>query len=308
MSRGDLNPGSGGGKPRLTWITPLSQSPGQIRIRKVNASSHHRRELYHWLLTLSWPRFSAVIFAAYLALNVVFAALYWAGGGIAEMRPGSFSDAYFFSVETLSTVGYGHLYPDTLFGHIVATLEIMVGLFGVAAITGLIFVRFCRPTAAVAFSSPLVYRPYDGQPTLMFRVANVRQHSMAEAEFRLTLIRERTNKEGESYIRFYPLQLEFDRIIAFPAALTIRHIISAGSPLHGMTREDFQKYGVRFLASVVCIDTIIPASVQSQKYYGWRDIRFGHRFVEIYTDEGEDLLTVDYGRFHDTEEMPSLQI
>jgi inward rectifier potassium channel len=306
MSNQPFDPGKSDRDSAPGWITPLSPSSGPIRFRKINAGAHHRRELYHWLLTLSWPKFSAVIFTAYLAVNLLFALVYLAGGGITEMRPGSFSDAYFFSVETLSTVGYGHMYPDTLFGHSVATLEIMVGLFGVAAITGLIFVRFCRPTAAVAFSSPLVWRSYDGQPCLMFRVANVRQHSMAEAEFRLMLLRERTNQEGETYVRFYPLQLEYDRLIAFPAAVTIRHLITEDSPLHGLTREDLEKLGVRFLASVVCIDTVIPASVQSQKYYSWRDIQFGRRFVEIYTDEGEDLLTVDYGRFHETEEMPSV--
>jgi inward rectifier potassium channel len=308
MSNWPFEPGKGDRGSAPDWITPLSQSSGQIRFRKVNAGAHHRRELYHWLLTLSWPKFSVVIFAAYFFVNLLFALVYLAGGGIAEMRPGSFSDAFFFSVETLATVGYGHMYPDTLFGHSVSTVEIMVGLFGVAAITGLIFVRFCRPTAAVAFSSPLVHRPYDGRPTLMFRVANIRQHSMAEAEFRLMLLRERTNQEGESYVRFYPLQLEYDRLIAFPAAVTIRHVITEDSPLHGLAREDFEKYGVRFLASVVCIDTVIPASVQSQKYYSWRDIQFGRRFVEIYTDEGENLLAVDYGRFHETEEMPAAGI
>jgi inward rectifier potassium channel len=286
-------------------IMEATDSSLQLRFRKVNTSRHERRDLYHWLLTLSWMKFAAFIFASYLAVNLVFALIYCLGGGVAEMRPHSLSDAYFFSVETLSTVGYGHMYPDALFGHMVATVEIMIGLFGVAVVTGLIFVRFSRPAPGVVFSDPLVWRLFDGQPSLMFRVANIRHQAMAEAEFRLMLLREHISKEGEDVVRFASLRLEFERLIAFPAAVTIRHLITEDSPLYGLTREDFEKHRVRFLASVVCIDTIIPASVQSQKYYTWRDVQFGRRFVEIYTSEEEDdLLTVDYGRFHDTEDMP----
>jgi inward rectifier potassium channel len=286
-------------------ITAATDSSLQLRFRKVNTERHERRDLYHWLLTLGWIKFAAFIFASYLAVNFVFALIYDAGGGVAEMRPHSFSDAYFFSVETLSTVGYGHMYPDGWFGHVVATVEIMIGLFGVAVTTGLIFVRFSRPAPGVVFSEPLVWRIFDGQPSLMFRVANIRHQAMAEAEFRFMLLREHTSKEGEDVVRFVKLRLEFERLIAFPAAVTIRHIITEESPLHGLGPADFEKQRMRFLASVVCIDTVIPASVQSQKYYTWRDVQFDRRFVEIYTsEEEEDLLTVDYGRFHETEDMP----
>jgi inward rectifier potassium channel len=287
-------------------ITAATDSSLQLRFRKVNTSRHERRDLYHWLLTLSWVKFGAFIFASYLAVNFVFALIYFTGGGVAEMQPHSFSDAYFFSVETLSTVGYGHMYPDGLFGHLVATLEIMIGLFGVAVVTGLIFVRFSRPAPGVVFSDSLVWRPFDGRPSLMFRVANIRHQAMAEAEFRFMVLREHISKEGEDVVRFVPLQLEVERLIAFPAAVTIRHLIDEKSPLYGLGPADFERQRMRFLASVVCIDTVIPASVQSQKYYTWRDVQFGRRFVEIYTSEEdeEDLLTVDYGRFHETEEMP----
>ncbi|HUB66306.1 MAG TPA: ion channel [Candidatus Methylacidiphilales bacterium] len=283
--------------------SPVRVKFGRIEFVKLNAERQDFRDIYHWLLTLSWPQFSGLILAVYLAVNLIFSAFYYLG------RPciagaDSFSDAFFFSVETLATVGYGHLYPQTLYGHIVATVEIMAGMFGMAVITGLIFIRFSRPLARIVFSRNLVISPFDGQPALMMRVANLRHHAMAEAEFRMMLIRTVWVKEGEHMRRFYPLTLQFDRVIAFPVALTIRHIIDAKSPLHGLTAEDLKESDARIFASVVCIDTVISSSIQSQQDYTWRDIHFGKRFVEIYNDLDATTMTVDYGRLHDIEDIP----
>jgi inward rectifier potassium channel len=275
-----------------------------LRFRKLNTAQREWRDLYHWLLTLNWPQFSVFILGVYLFINLAFALLYFLNPGcVVNMRHHSVLDAYFFSVETLATVGYGHMYPATLYGHLVAMTEIVIGMAGLAVITGLIFIRFSRPLARLVFSHSLVLGTFDGQPALMLRVANARHEAMAEAEFRVTMLREEKIREGD-FVRFYPLKLQFDRLIAFPAAVTIRHLIDRDSPLHQITPEDLQRGKVRFYASVVCIDTVIPASIQSQKHYTWRDIRFGHRFVEIYSDGDDDELTVDYGRLHDTEKMP----
>ncbi len=275
---------------------------GRFEFRKLNATRWDPRDIYHWLLTLSWPRFTAVLGGLYLLINVVFAAFYALGGPcIAELPAGSFAGAFFFSVETLATVGYGHMYPDTTYGHLVTTAEIMVGMFGLAVVTGLIFVRFSRPTARIAFSRTMVVAPFDGQPTLMLRVANLRHHAMVEAEFRLMAIRNELIAEGETVRRFHPLRLHFDRLIAFPAALTLRHTLDAASPLHGATAASLAAADCRLVASVVCVDTVVPASVQSQQDYTARDVRFGERFVEIYTDDADGRITVDYGRLHETE-------
>jgi inward rectifier potassium channel len=282
--------------------SPIKVRSGQIEFHKINANQRDLRDAYHWMLRLSWPRFATLILGIYIAINLVFSLFYYAGKPcIFGME--SFTDAFFFSVETLATVGYGHFYPDTVYGHLVATVEIMTGMFGLAVITGLIFVRFSRPTARLVFSRRLVVGPFDGQPALMLRVANLRHQAMAEAEFRMMLIRNEFVKEGEYMRRFYTLPLQFDRVITFPAALTIRHIIDEKSPLYGQTAEDLEKNDTRILASIVCIDTVIPASVQSQQDYTWRDIRFGHRFVEIYTDLDDNSFEVDYGRLHETEKV-----
>jgi len=239
-----------------------------------------------------------------MLINLVFSVLYFAGGRcIAEMSPGSFGDAFFFSVETLATVGYGHMYPDTLYGHLVTTGEIMVGMFGLAVITGLIFVRFSRPTARILFSKCAVIAPFDGMPTLMIRAANLRHHAMVEADFRVMLLRNEPIQEGDYVRRFYPLKLNFDHLIAFPAALTVRHQIDQSSPLYGMTAEDLEKTDCRLLASIVCVDTVIPAPVQTFVDYPYDDILWNRQFVEIYTVEASGRYTVDYGRFHATEDV-----
>ena len=273
---------------------------GEIEFHKLNVDERDLRDIYHWTLTLTWPQFAGFVLSIYVALNFIFSIFYYLGRPCINGMT-SFADAFFFSVETLATVGYGHLYPDTLYGHVVATTEIMTGMFGMAVITGIIFVRFSRPTARLVFSRRLVISSFDGQPALMMRVANQRHQAMAEAEFRVMLIRNELVKEGAHMRRFYPLLLQFDRLITFPVALTIRHIIDEKSPLYGSTMEDLQKGDVRILASIVCIDTVIPAAVQSQHHYTWRDIHFGHRFVEIYNDIDDHHMTVDYGLLHEIE-------
>jgi inward rectifier potassium channel len=288
----------------MATIPTVKPHAKPLRFRKLNTAQREWRDLYHWLLTLNWPQFSGFVLGVYLLINLVFALFYFLNPGcVVNMRPYSVLDAYFFSVETLATVGYGHMYPATLYGHLVAMVEIVVGMAGLAVITGLIFIRFSRPIARLVFSHSLVLSPFDGQPALMLRVANVRYEAMAEAEFRLMMIREENIREGV-FAKFYPLKLQFDRLIAFPAAVTLRHLIDEESPLYQTSVEELQRGKVRFYASIVCIDTVIPASIQSQKHYSWRDIRFGHRFVEIYSDGEDDELTVDYGRLHDTEVLP----
>jgi len=285
--------------------TPITLRVGKLEFLKLNATAWEWRDAYHWILSLSWSRFAALLLGGYASVNVIFATAYCLGGdAIAEMPRGSFSAAFFFSIETLSTVGFGHMYPNTFYGHIMTSLEIMVGMFWMAVMTGLIFVRFSRPTARIAFSNSMVIYPFDGRPTLMIRVANMRHQSMVEAEFRIMLIRNEPTKEGEDVRRFYPLKLTFDRLIMFPVALTLRHSIDEKSPLFGATVEDLERSEAFFMTSVVCVDTVIPAPLQSQHSYTWEDIRFGHRFVEIYAELDDGRLSVDYGRLHETEPAP----
>ena len=146
--------------------TPITMRVGHREFIKVNATKYDWRDIYHFILTLSWPQFAGLVLGIYVFINLCFAMLYLLGGRcIAGLVPGSFSDAFFFSVETLATVGYGHAYPDTLYGHCVATLEIMVGLFGLAVLSGQVrylvfevFVEFIDGDHAVGFIAVFVGR------------------------------------------------------------------------------------------------------------------------------------------------------
>ena len=292
----------------------MRRSPRHIRVRsgqfefvKLNAKQFDWRDTYGLILTLSWPAFAGMVLGTYLLINVVFAALYvLAPHAVAEMAPGSFSDAFFFSVETLATVGYGHMYPQSFYGHLITMLEIMVGMFGLAVITGLIFVRFSRPTARIQFSQAAVIAPFDGVPHLMIRVANLRHQVMVEPEFRMVLLRNVITAEGEEVRRFHSLKLEFDHSIAFPAVLTLRHRIDEESPLFGMTPADFQQQDIRIYASVVGVDTVIVAPVQSFGAYNYDQIEWNRRFVEIYDLNEEGEWTVDYARIDETEDLTPL--
>ena len=298
-----LNPNSTmSRKPRRVRVRS-----GQVELVKLNTKAFDLRDTYHLILTLSWPGFAGVVFGIYLLINVAFAALYMLNPhAIAEMAPGSFSDAFFFSVETLATVGYGHMYPETFYGHLIAMLEIMVGMFGLAVITGLIFVRFSRPTARLHFSNVAVIAPFDGVPTLMIRVANLRHQAMVEPEFRMIVNRDTITAEGDDVRRFRLLKLEFEHLIAFPAVLTVRHRIDEKSPLFGMTPEDFQKQDVRIVASIVGVDTVIVAPVQSLRDYNYDQIEWNRRFVEIYAENEEGDWTVDYARIDETEDIVAM--
>jgi inward rectifier potassium channel len=287
----------------------MRRRPQQVRVRsgqfefvKLNVKQFDWRDTYHLILTLSWPGFAGVVFGIYILINLLFAGLYMVEPhAIAEMS--TFFDAFFFSVETLATVGYGHMYPETFYGHLIATVEIMAGLFGVAVVTGLIFVRFSRPSTRMHFSKVAVIAPYDGAPNFMIRVANLRHQAIVEPEFRLVLLRNIVTVEGDDMRRLCSLKVEFDHLITFPVVLTIRHRIDEESPFFGLTAEDFQKLDIRIVASIVGIDTVIVAPVQSHSHYNYDQIEWNRRFVEIYEQNSENEWTIDYGRIDETEEI-----
>ena len=273
---------------------------------KLNTSRTEWRDAYHWILSLNWLHFALLTLGAFLVLNLIFAVAYLLGGPcIAEMPPHSFADAFFFSAETLATVGYGHMHPATTYGHVVVTLELMTGMFWTAVITGLIFVRFSRPMARISFSECLAIAPVNGIPTLVFRVANMRHQPLADVRFRLVFHRDERTLEGETMRRFYDLKLQVESIITFPAVLTLRHTMDESSPMRGATPESLKASDARFMASVVCTDTVINAPLQSQHGYDASELRFGERFVEVYSESPDGKLFVDYARLHETERLPA---
>src|SRR5437764_10975323 len=241
----------------------VSIRTGQVEFVKVGTDTWRWRDVYRWLLGLRWPQFAAFVGSLYVGLNVLFAAVYsFQPNSIAGSTGGHwFFDYFFFRRQTLATVGYGHMYPQTLYAHIISTVEIMTGIFLLATMTGLIFVRFSRPIARVVFSNSMVVASLNGKPTLMVRIGNENQHSMVEAEFRVMFSRDEPLAEGGDFRYFYVLKLHFDRLTVFPAALTLRHTIDEKSPLFGATTESLQSSRILFLVSVVGIDPPMDAAV-----------------------------------------------
>src|SRR5207244_9839844 len=204
---------------RKSTRNPVSVRSGQVEFVKVNTDAWKWRDVYRWLLSLKWPQFAGFVASVYVGLNLLFAGLYGLGpNSIAGTGAHWFLDCFFFSVQTLATVGYGHMYPQTLYGHVISTIEIMTGVFLLAVMTGLIFVRFSRPIARVAFSNSIVIAPLNGKTTLMVRIGNENQHSMVEAEFRIMYSRDQQLVEGGDLRAFYLLQSPLHSLPVFPAS------------------------------------------------------------------------------------------
>ena len=258
-------------------------------------------DLYHRILTMSWWQFFAVGTATYGAANLVFAALYLLQpGSIAQARPGSFADAFFFSVQTMATIGYGVMSPATFYANVLMTLETAVGLMVVALTTGLVFARFSRPTARVLFSNVAVVGPYDGVPTLSIRLANQRQNQLLAAEVTMTLVRDETTAEGELTRRFYDLTLLRDRSPVFALTFRVMHPIDADSPLHGMTYEKLAEQHAEIVVIAAGVDETLVQRVGARTSYLPHEILWAHRFVDIFGWTEDGRRAIDYARFHDT--------
>jgi len=259
-------------------------------------------DLYHHLLTLQWPTFLLGLSGVYLGLNVLFALLYQLGdGAIANARPGVFVDSFFFSVETLSTIGYGQMSPATLYGNIVMTVEAMFGLALIAVAAGLMFARFSRPTARVMFSKIAVVTDYNGVPTLTLRLANERRNQILEAQVSVALVRDEHTTEGEWIRRFYDLQLARQRSSIFAMTFTVMHPIDATSPLWNETPSSLTAQGAEIVVTVTGLDETLSQPVHARTSYLVHEVLWGHRFTDVFTQTQDGRLAIDYRRFHDAE-------
>ena len=259
------------------------------------------RDLYHFALRMPWWRFLTGVAVLYVAANALFALLYLIpGDAIANARPGSFADAFFFSIQTMATVGYGQMSPATLYGNIVVTAETAVGLMFFAVVTGLVFARFSRPTARILFSRVAVIAPHNGVPTLSIRLANQRRNQILQAEVGLALLRDERTREGEMIRRFYDLRLARHRSPVFALTFTVMHQIDEDSPLFGATAASLQAQNAELVVSATGVDETIAQTVHARTSYLGDEILWDHRFVDLFgwTEKGRRV--IDYRRFHDT--------
>lgn len=262
------------------------------------------QDLYHYFMTMSWPQLFGTIAVLFLAFDVLFGCLYaLVPGCIANLNPPGFVGAFFFSVETLATVGYGDMHPQTLYGHVVAMIEIFIGLMMLALITGLMFARFSRPRARFLFARYAVVRPIDGKPTLMFRAANARQNVVQEASAQLRMLRNEVTEEGFRIRRIIDLPLVRSQHPVFALGWNIMHIIDEASPLKTETPETLRQSASSFILSVSGTDETTGQTLMAREEYPSTAIRFAESFRDILELAEDGTLYIDYGKFHDVEPL-----
>jgi len=258
-------------------------------------------DISHRCMTASWPVFIAGAALVFVAFNAVFALLYWIGNQpIANVPGGAYIDYLYFSIETLSTAGYGDMHPDTHYGHFIATVELFTGIFSMSLMTGLIFARFARPNARLLFADNPVISTNEGKPTLMIRLANERHNIIGNATARVWLLRDETSLEGRSFRRFYELPLVRSEHPALALSWTLYHVLDEHSPLYGLNADDLDAAGVSLVVVVSGYDVVAAQTVHARRSYDHPDIRFGHRYADILDTADDGRLRIDYGKFHDT--------
>jgi inward rectifier potassium channel len=258
-------------------------------------------DVSHRCMTASWPAFIGGAALVFVAFNAFFATFYWIGDQpISNVPGGAYIDYLYFSIETLSTAGYGDMHPQTHYGHFIATVELFTGIFSMSLMTGLIFARFSRPSARLLFADNPVISDHEGERTLMIRLANERHNIISNATARLWLFKNIVSKETQSFRRFYELPLSRNESPALALSWTLFHIIDEASPLYGLNADDLEAMKVSLIVVVSGYDVVAAQTVHARKSYDYPDIRFGYRYAEILGTAEDGRLRVDYGRFHDT--------
>ena len=276
---------------------------GSIEFKKKGVSRFDIRDPYHLAVALTWPQFFATLLLLYLLVNVVFATFFWlVPGSVANAGRYSFPDAFFFSIETLATVGYGEMYPATTYGHVIAATEIVSGLAFTAVLTGLTFVRFSRPRAKFVFASHPVVAMYNGKPTLMLRVANGRADVLLDASAKLNVLLSVTTAEGKLFRRAQELRLERAHLPVFPLTWTLMHVMDERSPLHGYDATQTVAARAQVFVTLEARDPTLATSVNEIRYYAPEDIRFEMRYVDAVTTDEDGTLVADLTKIGEMEQ------
>jgi inward rectifier potassium channel len=258
-------------------------------------------DLYYHLMRAPWWQLVVLLVVFYVLANLAFACLYMMDlEGISSAHRGSFVDAFAFSVQTISTIGYGSLTPNSAYVHGIVTAEAMIGLLGFAIATGLMFNKFAIPRSRILFSDVITLESRHGKPTLALRVGNARGNEIIEATIRVTVLKTEVSPEGDTMRRLHDLQLHRNTTPVFAMTWTVMHTIDETSPLFGETPESMAEDEVLFVVSMTGLDGTFSQVVHARKLYEWHDVRYGHRFVDIVTFDEENRPVIDYTRFHDS--------
>jgi inward rectifier potassium channel len=287
--------------------SPVKPKPQKVnfpgasyQIKVVGHRPTPLRDFYHALLQMEWRWTFAIISAIYLVVNAMFALGYLLTGGLAHAEPGSFADAFFFSVQTMGTIGYGAIYPETRLANVLVVAESLMGLLLTAMATGLAFAKFSLSRARVVFSRTVVITPMNGVPTLMVRIGNERGNMIVNAQFTVQLVRTERLAEGGTFYRSYDLKLVRERALSLTRSWSILHAIDRDSPLYGQTPELLQAQEAELHIMVLGTDDTTMQAVHARHVYYAPHVAFGMRFVDVLSETDDGNMLLDLGKFHDT--------
>ena len=284
---------------------------GSFNVRRRGQSLLRSLNPYHTLLSIPWTKFFLAVVSSYFLTNIFFALGYLlCGPGALRGAEGTtfaerFLESFFFSVQTLSTIGYGRMDPHGLASNILVTFEVLIGLLGFALATGLLFARFSRPVAKIVYSENAIIAPYKGITALEFRIVNGRNNELISVEATVTLSMN-VEVQGETVRKFYPLELERQSVIFFPLHWVIVHPITEKSPLYGRSRDFLESSDAEILILLTGVDETFAQIVHSRSSYKHHEIVWGAKFADIFHDGGDGMLSIDLRKLHDIElaELP----
>lgn len=292
--------------PKSTVPRSLSQSLrdfDSLDVSREGISQRWYQDLYHRWVRASWPMFFTGFGAVFICLNLAFACLYALDpGGLVQAGEGPDSSAFlkcfFFSVHTVATVGYGNIYPNSIYVNCVVIVEIALGILVFALTSGMVFARFSIPRARIMFSDVAVVRSFEGYPTLMFRAANQRNNFIVEAGVRLSILR--SQPDGPRIMRrFFDLTLLRATTPVFALTWLVMHRIDAQSPLYGLTQADFDAQDDELIVLMTGMDSSLSQTVMARHGYGPGRVLWDHEFVDVLREDGHGRRWIDYSRFHD---------
>ena len=284
----------------------LLNKNGSFNVRRRGIGVLRSQSLYHSALSMTWPRFLCVVTLSYLIVNVVFALLFLACGRDAlvgtheSQMGGAFARAFFFSVETFATIGYGQISPVGVPSHLVMVVEALIAVMSQALITGLLFARFSRPTAAILFSENIIVAPHQNGRALMFRITNLRDSQLLDVTARVNC----SWMDGANR-RFILLELERSNVMFFPLAWTIVHAITPDSPIYGVTEAQMLSRNFEFLVTIAATDETFAQTVHARSSYKADEMLWGAKFRNIFNPPDNDgLMSVDVERIDDVDRVP----
>ena len=290
-------------------LSRMLKNDVQMRVRPVGKPQPRASDIYHLMLRASWPALLAYFTATFVGFNLIFAALYrldpagidW---GTRPVAAATFWRAFFFSVDTVATVGYGNMIPVSLYANVLGVIEIALGILFIALVTGIMFARFSRPTARILFSKVAVIAPVDGVPTLMFRAANQRHNLIFEASASVSVLTDEV-VEGGRMRRFRDLDLVRSSNPVFALTWTIMHPVGPDSPLAWWLEERPSGAGFEIVVVLSGVDDRTGQTIHGRWAYTPKDLRWNARFVDILGEAEDGARTINYGKFDETHGLPT---